>query len=133
VTWSDKRDGNEEVYLKVGSHTAIRDPRINGRRVTTTTGESMGAYLDWATGAGDDRIGLAWSDNTEGRREIYFQPFGPDGYPMSAARRVTTNSTASLIPEIVAAGDAFALAWNEYVPAVADKPATSQLAFTTVR
>ena len=133
VTWIDRRDGNEEVYLKVGSHTAIRDPGIKGLRVTTTTGESIGAYLDWATGSGDGRIGLAWSDNTEGQHEIYFQPFGPDGRPMSAARRVTTNASASLIPAIVAAGDAFALAWNEYVPAVADKPASSQVALTIVR
>ena len=133
LTWFDRRDGNEEVYLKVGSYTAIRDPRVKPRRVTTTTGESIGAYLDWTIGSADGRIGLAWSDNTEGQHEIYFQPFGPDGRPLSAARRLTTNSSASLIPAIVAAGDAFALAWNEYVPAVADKAASSQVVFTIVR
>jgi hypothetical protein len=132
LTWFDERDGNQEVYLKVGSRTAIRDPAVKPLRVTTTAGESIGAYLDWATGSRDERIGLAWSDNTEGQFEVYFQAFGPDGRPLGAARRVTTNGTASLIPAIVAAGDAFALAWNEYVPEVTDTPATSQLWFTTV-
>ena len=133
LTWFDKRDGNEEVYLKVGSRTAIRDPAVTPMRVTATAGESIGAYLDWATGSGNDRIGLAWSDDAEGQHEIFFQAFAPEGRSLGAARRLTANGSASLIPAIVAAGDAFALAWNEYVPAVGDAPSTSQVSFTTVR
>ena len=133
LTWFDTRDGSQEVYLKVGSRTAIRDPAVTPIRVTTTAGGSTGASLDWLTGSGDDRIGLAWSDNTEGQDEIYFQAFAPDGRSLGAAQRLTANSGASLIPPIVAAGDTFALAWNENKPAVGDAPSTSQVSFTTVR
>ena len=129
LTWFDTRDGNEEVYLKVGSRTAIRDPAVKPTRVTTTSGESIGAYIAWATGSGDERIGLAWSDNTGGQNEIYFQAFRPAGRPLEGARRLTTNSSSSLIPAIVAAGDRFALSWTEYVPAAAGTPATAQIAF----
>jgi hypothetical protein len=133
LTWFDKRDGNEEVYLKVGSRTAIRDAAVTPIRVTATAGGSTGAYLDWLTGSGDDRIGLAWPDNTGGQHEIYFQAFAPDGRSLGAARRLTANSGASLIPAIAAAGDTFALAWTGYMPAVADAPSSSQVSFTTVR
>ena len=121
------------MHLKVGSRTAIRDAAVTPIRVTVTAGGSTGAYLDWLTGSGDDRIGLAWSDNTGGQHEIYFQPFAPDGRSLGAARRLAATSGASLIPAIVAAGDTFALAWNEYVRAVGDAPSTSQVSFTTVR
>jgi hypothetical protein len=133
LTWFDKRDGNEEVYLAVGSRLALRQKTVHPVRVTTTRGASIGAYVTWGGRAGDERLGLAWSDNTEGEHEIYFQAFGPDGHALAPARRVTTTSSASLIPAIVPAGDGFALAWNEYVAAVAGKPASSQIAFTIDR
>jgi hypothetical protein len=134
LTWFDRRDGNEEVYLKVGTPAQVRDAAVKPVRVTTSLGASIGAYVAWADGAGDERIGLAWSDNsTDGQHEIYFQPFDPDGRVLAPARRMTTNSSASLIPAIVPAGDGFALAWNEYVSAADAKPASSQIAFTIVR
>jgi len=141
LTWFDERDGNEEVYLKAGSRSSIRDPAVKPIRVTTTAGSSIGAYVAWASGSGNDRIGLAWSDDTEGQYEIYFQEFWSDGRPLSAARRLTNNSSSSLVPAIVPAGNGFALAWTEYMSAPRDhhqddgdeKPAISQIAFATVR
>jgi hypothetical protein len=133
LTWFDKRDGNEEIYLAVGSRLALREKAVRPVRVTTTRGASIGAYVTWGGRAGDERLGLAWSDNTEGEHEIYFQAFAPNGHALAPARRVTTNSSASLIPAIVPAGDGFALAWNEYVAAAKGKPASSQIAFTLVR
>jgi hypothetical protein len=133
LTWFDKRDGNEEVYLAVGPRLALRQKKVRPVRVTTTRGASIGAYVTWGGRAGDERLGLAWSDNTEGEHEIYFQMFAPDGRALASARRVTSNRSASLIPAIVPAGDGFALAWNEYVAAAAGKPASSQIAFTIVR
>lgn len=133
VTWFDKRDGNEEVYLLVGSPAAIRQTTVEPVRVTTTGGESIGAYLTWGGRAGDERLGVAWSDNTEGQHEIYFQAFAPDGHPLAPSRRVTTNGSGSWVPAIVPAGDGFALAWNEYAAAAGHTPTTSQIAFTLVR
>ncbi len=132
LTWFDRRDGNDEVYLRVGSPEAIRDPAGPSLRVTTTPGESIGAYLAWAR---NGRLGLAWSDNTEGQHEVYFQEFAGDGHPRTDTRRVTTNSSSSWVPAIVPLADGYALAWNEYVAAAGDghQPATSQISFTIVR
>jgi hypothetical protein len=133
LTWFDKRDGNDEVYLMIGSRAAIREGKVTPVRVTTTSGESIGAYVAWGGSSGAERLGLAWSDNSEGQHEIYFQPFARDGRALDAARRLTSNSSSSWVPAIVPAGDGFALTWNEYVAAAAGKPASSQIAFTIVR
>ena len=132
LTWFDQRDGNDEVYLVVGSPSAIRD-KAAPVRVTETPGESIGAYLTWGRSSGGDRVGLAWSDNSAGQHEVYFRPYSGEGRPLADARRLTDNPSASLIPAIVPAGDGFALAWNEYVAAADGKAATSQIAFTIVR
>ena len=112
VTWFDERDGNQEVYLAVGSFRELRDQfEVHARRVTATAGASIGAYLAWNGG----RIGLAWSDDTDGEAEVYFQAFDTTGAAVDIAERLTNNSTASLIPAIQPWGDGFALAWNEDV------------------
>lgn len=138
ITWYDARDGNEEVYLLMSTFQSIGSAStLKPLRVTSTKGASIGAYVSWSgSGRGlsaSDRIGLAWSDNTEGQNEVYFQEFLNDRTPRSSARRLTTNSSQSLIPAIVPWGEGFALAWNEYVPAAAEKPARSQIAFTIIR
>ena len=112
VTWFDERDGNQEVYLVAAPFPQLRDRfEAHARRVTATAGASTGAYLAWNGG----RIGVAWSDDTDGEAEVYFQGFDATGTPLHAAERVTNNPTASLIPAIQPWGDGFALAWNEDV------------------
>ena len=114
LTWFDERDGNREVYLAVGARRAIvADVERLATRVTTTSGESIGAYLAW----NGDHLGLAWSDEGEdrGQHDVYSQVFYRDGTPRRGARRLTDNPTASLIPAIRPWRDGFALAWNEDV------------------
>ena len=112
LTWHDERDGNQEVYLTVGEDPT---PELvaTARRVTETPGASIGAYLAW----NGPRLGLAWSDDTAGQHEVFFQDFDAAGVPRAAARRLTDNPTSSLIPSIRAWRNGFALAWNEYQPA----------------
>ena len=114
LSWQDERDGNVEVYLLTGELKDLSG-EIDGRarRITTTPGESIGAYLGW----NGDRIGLAWSDKTSGQHEIYFASLDRSGMPREPARRLTSNATWSLVPAIRPRGDGFALAWNEYQPA----------------
>jgi hypothetical protein len=76
---------------------------------------------------------LAWSDDTNGQHEIYFQQFDWGARPLAPARRITRNGTSSLIPAIERLRDGFALAWNEYVPGADGRAGTSEIAFTTVR
>ena len=109
LTWFDTRDGNEEVYLAIGSlEDLLADIVTHATRVTETPGQSIGAYVAW-NGA---RVGLTWSDDSEGEHEIYFQSFDDDGAAVPP-RRITTNPTSSLIPAIKPWRDGFELAWIE--------------------
>ena len=133
ITWFDERDGNREVYLATGSAAELRLP-IEERafRVTTTQGASIGAYLAW-NGA---RIGLAWSDDSSGNYEVFFQPFDAAGTPLEPVRRLSDTPTNSLVPAIEPWRDGFALAWDEVVfpPAGAPGEATrGEIVFSTVR
>lgn len=56
LAWFDERDGNREVYLHVGvPETLPARVEVAAGRITTSPGESIGAYVTW-NGA---RFGLA--------------------------------------------------------------------------
>jgi hypothetical protein len=130
LTWYDMRDGNDEVYLFVGRvsdlHGELDD---RARRITTTEGESIGAYVAWNAG----RVGLAWSDKTPGAHEVYFQSFDSAGMPLGSVERLTRTETWSLVTAIRPWRKGFALAWTEYRPASsAIHDGTGEVAFTLV-
>ncbi len=110
LTWFDERDGNREVYMLVAP---LEQLTTGGKslimRVTTTPGESIGAYL----ALNEHRLGLAWSDDSEGNHEVYFQSFDLEGTATLPPLQLTENPTASLIPSIRSWNEGFALAWNE--------------------
>jgi hypothetical protein len=111
LTWFDTRDGNEEVYLHVGTRSGLaRADALVGSRVTTTKGHSIGAYTAWNR----DRLGLAWCDDTLGQHEIYFQEFDRDGKAKGETQRITETRAGSLIPSIQAWRNGFVVAWNEW-------------------
>jgi hypothetical protein len=132
VAWFDERDGNQEVYLASGSMEELRTRfGERERRITVTEGHSIGAYLAW----NEERIGLAWSDDTSGSFEIYYRPFDASGDALGAQRRLTNNLTDSLIPAIRAWRTGFALAWSEVnapVAAVHDPATRSEVMFSLV-
>jgi hypothetical protein len=110
ITWFDERDGNREVYLFVGPFGAARAGiEAAARRITVTPGESIGAYVAWNR----QTVGLAWSDEVDGRHEIFFQEHRAMGAPSAPSVRITHNSSDSLIPAIHPWRDGFALIWNE--------------------
>jgi hypothetical protein len=132
LTWFDERDGNKEVYLAVAPLRALSPLEPHARRITNTSGESIGAYVAWNR----QRIGLAWSDDSNGNYEIYFQSFDAGNYPQSAPQRLTETPTSSLIPAIKPWRDGFAVAWDEvaYSPAgVHDEATRAEVLFMTVR
>jgi hypothetical protein len=130
LSWQEERDGNVEVYLLTGRLSDLGGPiDARARRVTTTPGESVGAYLAW----NGDRLGLAWSDRTPGQHDVFFASFDSSGAPRQPARRLTRNATWSVVPAIQPRGDGFALAWNEYAPASVEvHDGRSEVFFTTV-
>lgn len=122
LTWFDERDGNQEVYLSVlPLQTLLNQGALAGARITTTPGESIGAYVAWSQSG--DRLGLAWSDEMGasdrfgGQKEIHFATYDRSGKPLAPAVRVTSTPEESLIPAIRAFQSGFALAWTEYQPA----------------
>lgn len=131
VTWYDERDGNKEVYLSVVVPEDLTTRfEARAKRITYSRGESIGAYLAW----NGPLLGLAWSDDTEGQHEIYFQFFDANGRELAPAERITETARASLVPAVVPAGERFALAWNEYEAAAEGHGSTgqSEIAFNVV-
>lgn len=115
LTWFDIKEGNNEVYLAlVNIQTLLSDnARLEpvATRITTTPGDSIGAYLAWNA----DTLGLAWNDDDPGQHEIFFQRFDSQGRALAEAYRVTDTAAASLIPAIVPLNAGFALGWSEAV------------------
>jgi ribosomal protein S18 acetylase RimI-like enzyme len=111
LTWFDAKDGNEEVYLSVGTLQAlVRPDALTGSRVTYTKGHSIGAYTAW----NGERLGLAWCDDTEAQHEIYFAEFDAAGTRRGDVQRLSNTLADSLIPAIHPWRFGFAVAWNEY-------------------
>lgn len=112
LTWFDRKDGNSEVYLLVAplgtlEAGAAPDPV----RVTRDKGESIGAYLAW----NGPVVGLAWSDDMSGRRELYVQAFSASGQSLGPARQIGASEGRASVPAIRASGAGFLVAWNDYV------------------
>jgi hypothetical protein len=133
LTWFDERDGNREVYLAVApAAELLLSVEEHARRVTLTPGASIGAYVAWNR----DRVGLAWSDNTAGNYEVFFQPFDAAGNALAPARALSDTPTSSLIPAIEPWRDGFALAWDEVAlgsSSAASDSTRGEVVFTTVR
>ena len=122
LTWFDEKDGNREVYLWTGSAERLwRDGEagagIDGdsRRVTESPGETIGAYVAYSA-AGSGSFGLAWSDEVDGGRQIFFLALDAGGSPLAEPRRLSSGAGLKFVPAIEALGEGFALTWNEVRP-----------------
>ncbi len=112
LTWFDQKDGNREVYLLVAPlGTLEAGDRPGAIRVTTDKGESIGAYVAW----NGPVLGLAWSDDMSGRRELYTEMFSASGQSLGPARQVGASEGHASVPAIRASGAGFLMAWNDYV------------------
>ena len=83
-----------------------------------------------------ERVGLAWSDDSDGNYEVYFQSFDAGNYPQAPPQRLTEAPTDSLIPAILPWRDGFAVAWNEVTLSSADMhddATRGEVLFMTVR
>jgi hypothetical protein len=115
LTWYDMKEGNNEVYLALINIPALLSDNAKlepaATRITTTSGDSIGAYLAWNA----KTLGLAWNDDDPGQHEIFFQRFDSQGRAFAEAQRVTNTAAASLIPAIVPFNAGFVLGWSEAV------------------
>lgn len=112
LTWFDERDGNREVYMAVGTFGGLAEAGVlSALRVSHTDGDSIGAYLAWNGTA----IGLVWSDDVSGERDIFAQTFDAGGKPLDAIGRLGASPETAGVPVIRAQGTGFVVAWNDYV------------------
>jgi len=111
LTWFDERDGNREVYLIVAPFEDFLTGHLPPpMRITEDKGESIGAYLAW----NGPTLGLVWSDEPGGSREIFVGRFSDDGHPLDVVRQLGTSAGRASIPAIRASGTGFLVAWNDY-------------------
>lgn len=111
LTWFDEKEGNQEVYLAVAPLADLaRNAAVKPIRISNTPGDSIGAYLAW----NGETIGLAWSDDIDGRREVLAQAFDSLGQPIGPIQQLSSSQEQSSIPAIRAEGTGFLVAWNDY-------------------
>lgn len=112
LTWFDEKDGNREIYLQIAPFDALGiSARPGSIRVTHNDGESIGAYAAWNGGI----VGLAWSDERAGRRELFTQQFDAKGDALAPSRQLGRSEGRASVPAIRASGSGFLVAWNDYV------------------
>src|SRR5262245_13521023 len=64
--------------------------------------------------ASGSALHVAWSDDRDGNREIYYKRSTDDGAHWGADVRLTQNAATSIFPSIAAAGADVHLVWEEY-------------------
>ena len=131
LTWYDMRDGNDEVYLFVGSQSDLHgeiDDR--SRRVTMTDGR-----VDWRLPRlerGRDRARVVGQDAAACTRSFSSDSTAP-GCPSTPRQRITRSTMWSLVPAIRPWRTGFALAWTEYQPTSSQMhEGTGEVAFALV-
>ena len=91
--------------------------------VVVADGERGRVFCAWIerplvaySAAGSGSFGLAWSDEVDGGRQIFFLALDAGGSPLGEPRRLSSGDGLKFVPVIEALGDGFALTWNEVRP-----------------
>jgi len=70
ITWTDYRDGNQEIYYEKLDNNG--NTLMDDKRLTTDPGESFRRTMAIDS---DNNIHMAWEDNRDGNFEIYYKQF----------------------------------------------------------
>jgi hypothetical protein len=101
VTWTDNRDGRDNIYCQMFNSQGLRlgnNLRLNDNAALTNCGGSFVAFSP------RNEFWTVWTDNREGRSNIYCQRLSADRNPIGANFRVNDDSFGShqRVPSIVA-------------------------------
>jgi hypothetical protein len=107
LAWYDLRDGNGEIYfaridsagIKIGSDT----------RVTNDSAISTQPALTW----NGNEYGVAWHDERDGNREIYFVQLDSLGSKIGSDLRITEELGRSNYTSLVFRGNGYGIAWHD--------------------
>ena len=107
VSWDDDRSGAMEIYfVRLDSLGNEIDDEV---RITNESGTSFLSRMVW-TGS---EFGIAWVDDRDGNREIYFARLDTMGNKIGGDVRVTNDSGDAWVPSIVWTGSGFGIAWSD--------------------
>jgi predicted RecA/RadA family phage recombinase len=107
VAWCDDRDGNREIYFARISSAGVKQG--SDIRITNAVDYSLEPSLVW-TGS---EYGVAWGDDRDGNREIYFARISAGGVKQGSDVRITNASGVSSAPSLVWAGSEYGVAWYD--------------------
>jgi hypothetical protein len=108
VFWTDKRDGNSEIYYKRsadGGMTWGADTRLtNNPNNSTAVNASF-----WA-----NDLRIVWEDDRDGNLEIYYKYSADAGLTWGTDTRFTNNPASSIAPSLLDDGDGFVdVVWED--------------------
>ena len=107
LAWRDERDGDPEIYFtRLTSNGLGLAP---ARRLTDAAGLSGWPSLAW----NGEEFGVAWYDERDGNREIYFNRLHASGNKIRADIRVTDDPGVSHMPSLDWTGKDWGVAWHD--------------------
>ncbi|HXO22446.1 MAG TPA: sialidase family protein [Thermoanaerobaculia bacterium] len=105
VVWSDRREGEAEVYTRGSADAAATwDSEV---RLSDVPDESWVPTVELS----GERAYVGWVDYRDGNEEEYFRSSRDGGATWEPTVRLTANPADSWAPSIAAAGEALRLAW----------------------
>lgn len=110
VIWQDQRDLNYEIYYKRSTNNGVDwSPDI---RLTSNTSESWYPVI----AASGSFVHIAWRDNRDGNREIYYKRSTDNGSIWSQDTRFTSSTLNSDFPSLETNGSSVFLIWQDFEP-----------------
>ncbi len=110
VAWQDTRFGNEEIMLKRSTNGGLN--WSNDMRITSDAANSRTPAI-FAHKTIYEALYLVWEDTRDGNSEIYYTRSIDGGITFTAQLRVTSNSSASVLPSVSCNGTSVNIAWQD--------------------
>ena len=105
--WYDNRDGNYEIYYKRST-----DAGMSWGADTRLTNNSALSELPSVAVSGQV-VHVAWEEQRDGNREIYYKRSTDGGTSWGADIRLTNNSAGSIRPSVSASGSTVHVVWDD--------------------
>ena len=107
IIWMDNRDGNYEIYYKKSTDNGATFGA--DVRLTNQTADSQSPSVSMSGSA----IHVAWYDERDGNREVYYKHSLDNGVTWSADERITNTSEHTFYPSISSDGNNVHIVWYD--------------------